>query len=164
MAYRHLLVNAGIGIGPTLRWLYNGFQVLRRGTPFPHVDGEIPAGQPTPAGRLDLQPGEWVRVKSFEAIRQTCDTGNLNRGMKFDSEMVPYCGGTYKVLKRVTRIVNEQTGKMREMKNPCIILDSVVCQARYADCRPFCPRSVYPYWREIWLERVGSNDSKAAKR
>ena len=74
--------------------------------------------------------------------------------MTFDPEMVPYCGGTYQVLKRVTKILNEKTGKMQEMKNPCIILDSVLCQARYADCRPFCPRSVYPFWREIWLERV----------
>src|SRR2546426_1031255 len=32
----------------------------------------------------------------------------------------------------------------------------VVCEIRYADCRPFCPRSVYPFWREIWLERTES--------
>jgi hypothetical protein len=74
--------------------------------------------------------------------------------MKFDAELVPYCGGTYKVLRRVTRILNEKTGAMHEMKTPCIILDSVVCQARYSECRLFCPRGVYPYWREIWLERV----------
>ena len=40
------------------------------------------------------------------------------------------------------------------MKTPCIILDSVVCQSRYSHCRMFCPRSIYSYWREIWLERV----------
>jgi hypothetical protein len=154
MAYRHRLVNLGIGIGPTLVWLYNRFQWLRRGTPFPHRDGKIPAGVRTPSSGLDLQPGEWVRVKSHDAIRATCDQSNMNRGMTFDAEMVPYCGGTYRVLKRVTKIVNEQTGKMQAMKNPCIILDTVICQARYADCRPFCPRSVYPFWREIWLERM----------
>jgi hypothetical protein len=43
---------------------------------------------------------------------------------------------------------------MVEMKNPCIVLDSVVCQARYSSCRMFCPKSMYPYWREAWLERV----------
>jgi len=46
---------------------------------------------------------------------------------------------------------------MQEMKNPCIILESVVCQARYSNCRMFCPRSIYPYWREIWLERIVSD-------
>jgi hypothetical protein len=154
MAYRHRLVNLGIGIGPTLVWLYNGFQRLRRGTPFPHRRGKLPSGARTPGGSLDLQPGEWVRVKSLDAIRATCDQSNMNRGMTFDAEMVPYCGGTYRVAKRVTRILNEQTGRMQAMKNPCIILDTVVCQARYSDCRPFCPRSVYPFWREIWLQRV----------
>ena len=74
--------------------------------------------------------------------------------MCWDAELVPYCGKTYRVLKRVTKIVNEKTGEMQEMKTPCIILDSVVCQSRYSHCRMFCPRSIYSYWREIWLERV----------
>jgi hypothetical protein len=68
--------------------------------------------------------------------------------------MVPYCGRTYRVLKRVTKIINEKTGKMQEIKNPCIILDSVVCQSRYSACRMFCPRSIYSYWREIWLDKI----------
>jgi hypothetical protein len=163
MAYRHGLVNLGIGLGPALRWLYDGFQRLRGGTPFPHKDGKLPAGSRTPTSNLNLQPGEWVRVKSFEEIRATCDTSNMNRGMTFDAEMVPYCGGTYRVLRRVRKIVNEKTGVMQEMKNACIILDSVVCQARYSDCRPFCPRSVYPYWREVWLERVRPQGSGAGE-
>jgi hypothetical protein len=155
MVYRHGLVNLGIGIGPALKWLYDVVQNVRGGTPYPHRVGRLSRGGGTPAAHLNLQPGEWVRVKSFAAIRDTCDTGNKNRGMSFDPEMVPYCGGTYRVLHRVGRIVDEQTGKMRVMRIPCIVLDSVVCQARYSDCRLFCPRSVYPYWREIWLERVG---------
>src|SRR5439155_12269818 len=84
----------------------------------------------------------------------TLTTDNKNRGLLFGAEMVPYCGGTYRVLKRVTKIINEKTGEMQEMKNPCYILDSVTCQSRYSECRMFCPRSIYPYWREIWLERV----------
>ena len=74
-------------------------------------------------------------------------------------KLVPYCGVTYRVLKRVTRILDEKTGNMLEMKTPCIILDTVVCEARYSGSRMFCPRSIYPYWREIWLERVEPHDS-----
>jgi hypothetical protein len=85
---------------------------------------------------------------------RTLDVRSKNRGLWWDAEMVPYCGGTYRVLARVTKILDEKTGKMREMKGPCIILDSVVCQSRYSGCRMFCPRAIYPYWREIWLERV----------
>jgi len=76
--------------------------------------------------------------------------------------LVPYCGGTYRILKRVTKIIDERTGKMVEMKSPCIVLDSVVCQARYSQCRMLCPKEMYPYWREIWLERVAANSSAAS--
>ncbi len=124
------------------------------GTLFPRKPGFISEGKPTPLGTLNLQPGELVRVKSHEQILQTVNTANKNRGMYWDAELVPYCGGTYKVLKRVTKLIGERTGKIEEMKNPCIILDSVVCQARYSSCRMFCPKGMYPYWREIWLERV----------
>jgi hypothetical protein len=68
--------------------------------------------------------------------------------------MVPYCGQVHRVLRRVTRIIDEKTGLMQEMKTPCVILDAVVCQSRYSSCRLFCPRGIYSYWREIWLERV----------
>jgi hypothetical protein len=77
--------------------------------------------------------------------------------MYWDAELVPYCGGTYRVLKRVTRLIDEKTAKMVEMKNPCIVLDTVTCQARYSPCRMLCPKSMFPYWREIWLERVGAD-------
>src|SRR5206468_2983049 len=59
-------------------------------------------------------------------------------------------------------IVDEKTGKMMHFKNPCIILDGVVCQSRYSECRLFCPRSIYSYWREIWLERISPSNSDHA--
>jgi hypothetical protein len=36
----------------------------------------------------------------------------------------------------------------------------MVCEARYSVCRRFCPRAIYPYWREIWLERVPEGHCK----
>lgn len=161
IGYRHWLINLGIGLGPPLRWLYDILQGLWGGIPYPRRSGTIPLGGRTPTETLNLQPGELVRVKSLDAILATCDTSDRNRGMKWDAELVPYCGGAYRVLKRVTRILDEKSGKMLEMKNPCILLEGVVCQARYSECRLFCPRSVYLYWREIWLERV-SEDALAS--
>ena len=157
------LSQAGIGLGPAMRWLYNKIHWLWRGSQFPRQTGTIPDRQPTPTGRLNLQPGELVRVKSHDEILKTLNIDSRNRGLIFDAEMVPYCGGTYRVLKRVTQIIDEKTGRMQEMKTPAIILDSVVCQARYSKCRLFCPRSIYPYWREIWLERVEANTACAGK-
>jgi hypothetical protein len=151
------LVNAGIGWGPSLRWLYDLCQRCWGGKPYPRRTGTIRLGDPTPSAKLDLMPGELVRIKSYRAILATIDQSNKNRGMIFDGEMVPYCGGSYRVLKRIDKIINEQTGKMQEIKTPCIILENVVCQARYSKCRLFCPRSIYSYWREIWLERNSEN-------
>jgi hypothetical protein len=148
------LSQAGIGLGPAMRWFYDTFHALWRGTLFPRKQGTIPTGVATPSLTLNLQPGELVRVKSHREILQTLNSEGKNRGMSWDAELVPYCGKTYRVLKRVTKIIDEKTGEMQEMKNLCIILDSVVCEARYSYCRMFCPRSIYSYWREIWLERV----------
>jgi hypothetical protein len=55
------------------------------------------------------------------------------------------------VLRRVDQIIDETTGKMLHFSNDCIVLDGVVCRSEYYG---FCPRSIYPYWREIWLRRV----------
>lgn len=152
MYYR--LSEAGIGLGSAMRWFYDKFHPLWHGTQFPRKSGRIPVGEPTPTTTLDLQPGELVRIRPYQDILQTLDTENRNRGLFFDAEMVPYCGGSFRVLKKVTKIIDEKTGLMREFKTPCIILDSVVCQSRYSYCRMFCPRSIYSYWREIWLERI----------
>jgi len=161
-AYYNLSI-AGIGIGRPMRWLYDSLRVFRGGKLFPRTFGRVPEGQPTPTATLNLQPGEWVRVKSHEEILRTVDVHSRNRGLWWDAEMVPYCGGMYKVLRRVSKILDEKSGKMREMKGSCLILDSVVCQSRYSGCRMFCPRAIYPYWREIWLERVAPVNSTSTE-
>jgi len=148
------LIRAGIGVGAAVRWSYDRFQSLRNGVPYPNRSGTVPDGQPTPGGRLNLQPGELVRVKPYKEILATLDAGNKNRGLYFGNEEVPFCGGTYRVKSRVGQIINEQSGKMMVFKNESVILDGVYCEARYSEMRLFCPRSIYPMWREIWLERV----------
>jgi hypothetical protein len=150
----YYLSQVGIGVGRPMRWFYNKVFAHSGGTLFPRSVGTIPTGQPTPTAQLNLKPGELVRIKSHQEILQTLDTEGKNRGMYWDAELVPYCGGTYRVVDRVTRIINEKTGKLQEMRNPCIILDSVFCGSRYSTWCMFCPRAIYSWWREIWLERV----------
>jgi len=140
--------------GP-MRWLYDRLRHLWSGSRFPRTRGYIPAGSATPEVSLALREGELVRVRPHEQILRTITTDNKNRGMYWDAEMVPYCGGTYSVQKRVNRIIDERSGRMLQMRTPCIVLDSVVCQARYSSKRMFCPRQITVYWREAWLERVG---------
>jgi hypothetical protein len=160
-SYFHLS-EAGIGIGSSMRWIFNGFSFALRGTRWPRTPGTVPDGTPTPSTSLNLKPGELVRIKSHDEILNTISKSNRNRGLLWDAELVPYCGGRYRVLRRVTKLISEQTGKMVEMKGACIVLDSVICQARYSSCRMFCPRAMYPYWREIWLERIDDLASSPA--
>jgi hypothetical protein len=157
------LIQSGIGLGRLLRWLYDRFQALFGGVPFPRRTGTIPAGQRTPKQTLNLQPGDLVRVKSHKEILDTLDTNSKNRGLRFDAEAVPYCGGTYRVRTRLNKLIDEKTGKLLTLKNESIILEGVWCQARYSNCRMFCPRSIYSFWREIWLERVPESIRSASE-
>lgn len=133
--------------------LYDRVHRLLVGRPAPQGGGLVPAGQPTPTGELGLQPGETVRIKNHLEIRQTLGPNNKNRGLWFDQEYVPFCGTERRVSHRVFRILDERSGEMVEMKNPCIALEGVKCDAHYSVGRLFCPRAITAYWREVWLER-----------
>ena len=118
-----------------------------------HVRGAVVSKTPTVA--LDLQPGELVQVRSKREIEQTIDANKKNRGLFFDVEMLPYCeNGTFSVRSRVDRIIDEKTGRLIKLPNPCLILDGATCSGLHSASRMFCPRHVYPFWREIWLKRV----------
>jgi hypothetical protein len=121
---------------------------IRGGRRLPFIDGRL---ERTPDGTLDLQPGELVRIKRKQEIESTLDSNNGNRGLSFDPEMLWYCGREARVLRRVERTIDERTGKLLHLKRPCIVLEGVTCRGAYHRC---CPRADYPYWREIWLERV----------
>jgi hypothetical protein len=120
------------------------------GRRYPFLVGKLKKGE-TPSGKLDLRPGDLVRIKSKEEIVATLDTTNHNRGLSFDGEMSNYCGRTARVRARVNRLIEESTGEMIDIKSDCVILEGVVCAADY---HRFCTRAIYPYWREIWLEKV----------
>ena len=156
-----LLMRAGyegiVGRAPGYRlwvWLFNAVQRLIGGKPWPEVNPTIPDGSSTPTAVLDLKPGERVRIRPIREIEQTITKKGFNRGMRFDIEMIKYCDGEYTVKSRVNKIINEKTGRMMNMKYPCILLEDVYCRAVCTPGRRGCPRAVNTYWREIWLERV----------
>ena len=117
---------------------------------YPFVVGKLEKGT-TPAHQLEVGPGDLVRVKTKREIEATLDTTGRNRGLSFDGEMSNYCGRTARVRARVNHIVEESTGEMIAIKSDCVILEGVVCTADY---HRFCTRAIFPYWREIWLEKV----------
>lgn len=124
--------------------------LIHGGTVYPFVIGKLEKGT-TPSKQLDVQPGDLVRIRSKQAIEATLDTTGRNRGLSFDGEMGNYCGRTARVRARVNHIIEESTGEMIDIKSDCVILEGVVCMGDY---HRFCTRAIFPYWREIWLEKV----------
>lgn len=133
--------------------LFNQLQRFRKGGEYPmwFRSHARPVVGRTPAKTLGLKAGDFVQINDRDDILNTLDVRERNRGLSFDREMVKYCGGKYRVLRRVEKILNERTGKMMNLPNDCIMLEGVIC---VGDLHGFCPRSIYSYWREIWLRRV----------
>lgn len=104
----------------------------------------------TPTISLNLQPEELVEVRSKEEILSTLDSKGRNRGLEFTAEMLKFCGKRYRVLKRFDKMINEKTGKMRQIANS-VILERVTCDGR---AHGGCQRNCYCFWREIWLKKV----------
>ena len=152
-----------VGVGWRISiWLYGRIHKLLTGRPDPFRCGVIPEGASTPDEKLNLQPGEWVEVKSHDEILETVNRELGNRGLKYNAEMTPACGQRFQVAQRVTQIIEEKSGRMITMKNPCITLKGVYCQAFYTHYSLLCSRRVTPYFREIWLRRVADNASSEA--
>jgi hypothetical protein len=101
------LRSGNIGLRALLRTfffgLFNAFQsrsrrvlpqwmLIKGGQHWGFVKGGV-VGK-TPTARLDLQPGELVRIRSKEEIAKTLDSNRLNRGMGFEEEMARHCGRT----------------------------------------------------------------------
>jgi hypothetical protein len=114
----------------------------------------------TPTGQSGLQPGDLVRIKSKEEIEPTLNADLLNRGMGFDAEMARFCGRTARVARRVEHIIDEHTGRMLHMRSPCLVLEGIICEGAFSAS---CPRSITPYWREVWLEKVAPAPTEAAQ-
>jgi len=162
--------SGNVGVGPVLRafivGLFNRLQrastrVLprrlwfREGLRWGFVKGWLTN---TPTGHTNLQPGELVRIKSKAEIMATLNKELRNRGLGFEAEMARYCGRESRVVRRVDRCIDESTGRLLHMKNPCIVLEDVVCEGAYTSN---CPRAFYAFWREIWLERVEEGGGSA---
>jgi hypothetical protein len=114
-------------------------------SPLPTRKASKPSGAP-----LNLQPGEWVEVKSREEIEETLNSDSRLRGLGFSLDMIPFCGKHFRVTSRVERMILEWTGELKQLRDT-VALDTVHCDG--SSCRG-CPRNCFFLWREDWLKRV----------
>jgi hypothetical protein len=146
------LVRSGLGFGSALRWSYDRVQGLLGGWSYPCRDGKLPRSARTPSSALGVNVGDIVQVKSHAQVLETVHEDLANRGLRFHPEMVPYCDKSFRVSRRLRRLMNEKTGQLMELKNECLVLEGASCVGRYT--QPLlCPRGMPPYWREVWLQK-----------
>ena len=106
----------------------------------------------TPTEAIGLELGERVRVKSLSQIRETLDVNGCNRGLWFDpKEMGQFCEKELIVSRKITKMIDEKTGRLKILKQPTVVLSETECSGVF---RRFCSRGSLHFWREIWLERV----------
>jgi hypothetical protein len=166
--------SGNVGAGSVLRGLlvgfFNKFQkanvrmlprlpLIHGGRTYPFVLGKL--GDSTLSTDLGLQPGDLVEVRSKEEIFATLDERDRTRGLRFDGEMLQYCGRRGRVLRRIQKIIDEKTGRMLSIDSDCIVIEGFICTGDY---HRSCPRAVYPYWRESWLKRVEEDSADAGRR
>lgn len=148
--------------GPPLLspWQYLGFLRDRTFTPGELVSMVVRMGlrkvasvlrSPVPPARRApdrLEPGDWVRVRSREQIRGTLDPSGRLNGLAFGGDMAEECGKVLQVNRRVQRLLDERTGRIRSVRDT-VLLRGSVCD-RYLGCA----RGMPILWREAWLERL----------
>ncbi len=135
---------------------FNRIQNLRSGVESPFYTPA--AGHSTPELSLNLRPGEFVRVRTKAEIEATLNDASRNRGLRFDPDMLRYCGGIYRVRDRVELTMVEATGQLVHLSRPSIILEGVTATGEFRD---FNPENEWIFWREIWLERFHPADTGA---
>jgi hypothetical protein len=98
-----------------------------------------------------LKPGDLVRIRSKDEVKNTLNRWNQLKGCAFTEEMWPYCGTTQKVLKRMEKFLDERDYLMKRCKG-IVILDGIFCEGT----KDFgaCDRSCYYFWREEWLRKI----------
>ncbi len=99
---------------------------------------------------LNLQPGEWVEVKSEQKILATLDAKGAYKGLRWMCNMRNFCGKRYRVHKRLERMLLESSEEYRQVKNT-VLLEGVTCDGEEWFG---CDRSCFHFWREVWLKRV----------
>ena len=107
---------------------------------------------------MKLRAGDIVKVRSFEEITSTLGDNITMAGLPFQPEMQKYCGGTFRVLRPVKKLIieNANTG-LRGIRNT-VLLDGINCDGQY---HHNCTRYCFFLWKEAWLKRAGHQQHPA---
>lgn len=154
-AIRGLLVIAFNKYQWLTKRVFPSWMLIRGGRHFPFL---VPTGTGERLPAVEFQPGDLVEIRSKQEILATLGPDQRNGNMHFDEEMLPYCGRRARVVGKVTRILDETSGKMIKLSD-CYVLEDVICLGLY---KRFCQRAITPYWRSAWLRKVDDSGGPSA--
>ncbi len=98
--------------------------------------------------------GELVKVISEDKIAKAVDSKNKRNNGLFMEQMWQYCGNTYKILKVVDSIFDEQHKRTLRPRSLIYILDGLICNGELNEFPSKCDRSCFLLWHEDWLEKT----------
>ncbi len=97
-----------------------------------------------------LRRGDVVQVCDETEILAKCDGNRKLGGLAFAPEMRRYCGGFFRVSKRLSNIMVEGVGV--KTINGAVILEDAECNGEFHEG---CSRGCSLIWKEKWLRKVG---------
>ena len=100
-----------------------------------------------------LFPGDLVEVRAPEEILRTLDGDGTLDHLPFMPEMVEFCGGRFRVAKRVVKTCfSGSISTMLEFRtDDVVVLDRLRCSGLAHDG---CQKACMIFWREAWLRKV----------
>lgn len=102
-----------------------------------------------PASKLRV--GEIVEVRTYPEIRATLGEAGTAEGLPFQGEMRNCCNQKFRVLRRVRKLVVENTNAGMRGIRDTYILDGANCDGnQHGGCQRFC----FFLWKEAWLRRA----------
>jgi hypothetical protein len=101
--------------------------------------------------KQNLQPGDWVRVRSRIEIESGLNPWKELKGCAFLDDMWKYCDTKQRVLKPMRQFLDERDYRLKKSSG-IILLEGILCQG--TPVFGPCDRSCYLFWREEWLEKV----------
>src|SRR5690348_16366791 len=102
-----------------------------------------------------LRRGDWVEIKGPTEILQTLDADGAVDHVPFMPEMLPFCGRTFRVARRVVKSCS--LGSRSSMRgfptDDLVLLEGLRCSGADHDG---CQKACMIFWREAWLRRVSA--------
>lgn len=136
---RKKIVRQFVKLGKFLR----GEPIIRR--------GDAPrSGQLEP---LRLQPGQWVRVKTYADIQSTLVERGTGGMAYIPAVMNKYCGRIMRVQKSLDCFYDEVSMRLLKMRksSPSVLLEGAGCDGSQI-AGGGCDRNCLIFWREAWLQ------------